>query len=279
MHSSGHQIASHTWSHQNLHGLSQTSFDHQIYYNEMAFRNILGLFPTYLRPPYVDCDSTCFARLVATGYHVIYYDLDTFDYLNDAPNLIQTSKSYFSNYIMQSAPNPATGNMLPLSHDIHFQTVYNLTEFMLQTIASTGYGRSVTVGDCLGDPPENWYRAATGPTGCVIPTSSSTTSSSTSSTSSSTSSTSSSTSSTSSPTSSSTSYTTSLSTSRTTTSSSTSSSTPPVSVVSRDGKCGNGVTCLGSIFGNCCSRYNFCGSTNDYCGPYCQPAFGTCNSP
>ena len=25
-----------------------------------------------------------------------------------------------------------------------------------------GFGTSVTVGECLGDPPENWYRAASG---------------------------------------------------------------------------------------------------------------------
>ena len=25
-----------------------------------------------------------------------------------------------------------------------------------------GYGTSITVGECLGDPPENWYRVAGG---------------------------------------------------------------------------------------------------------------------
>jgi peptidoglycan/xylan/chitin deacetylase (PgdA/CDA1 family) len=45
----GHQIASHTWSHQDLDTLDTATFHNQIYYNEMAFRNILGYFPTYLR--------------------------------------------------------------------------------------------------------------------------------------------------------------------------------------------------------------------------------------
>jgi hypothetical protein len=164
---SGHQVASHTWSHQDLLNLSQTDFDHQVYYNEMAFRNILGYFPTYFRPPYVDCDDNCFARLTTVGYHVMYYDLDTFDYLNDAADLIQNSKNYFYDYINQTAPNPATDNMLSLSHDTHYQTVYNLTEYMLQTIAAFGYGTSVTVGECLDDPPANWYRAAGTPLVCV----------------------------------------------------------------------------------------------------------------
>lgn len=45
----GHQVASHTWSHQNLTSLDATTFQNQMIYNEMAFRNILGYFPTYMR--------------------------------------------------------------------------------------------------------------------------------------------------------------------------------------------------------------------------------------
>ncbi|KAK3307210.1 carbohydrate-binding module family 18 protein [Chaetomium strumarium] len=58
-------------------------------------------------------------------------------------------------------------------------------------------------------------------------------------------------------------------------------SAPPTSTspsVSTDGTCGDGVTCAGSRFGNCCSAHGFCGSTDDYCGDGCQPGFGTCGS-
>lgn len=37
----------------------------------------------------------------------------------------------------------------------------NLTEYMLSTLTQLGY-KAVTVGDCLGDPAANWYRAADG---------------------------------------------------------------------------------------------------------------------
>ncbi|KAL1843207.1 hypothetical protein VTJ49DRAFT_2758 [Mycothermus thermophilus] len=46
--------------------------------------------------------------------------------------------------------------------------------------------------------------------------------------------------------------------------------------VSTDGTCGNGVTCAGSTWGNCCSPYGYCGSTNQHCGNGCQSAFGIC---
>lgn len=215
MYAAGHQIASHTWTHQNLNSLSATDFSNQMIYNEMAIRNILGVVPTYFRPPYVDCNAACFARLGALGYHVIYYSLDTFDYANDAVNLIQNSKNYFTNYI-----NPHPSNGLVLSHDTHYQTVYNLTKFMLDTMASNGYGTSVTVGTCLGDPPANWYRPAVGnAVDCGAP--------------------------------------------------------PPL-LVSTDGNCAGEKTCQGSVFGNCCSQYNRCGSTSDFCGVGCQEGFGSC---
>jgi hypothetical protein len=56
------------------------------------------------------------------------------------------------------------------------------------------------------------------------------------------------------------------------------SSTPAGLVVSPDGNCGQGVTCAGSRYGDCCSAHGFCGSTSDYCGDGCQAAFGNCGS-
>ena len=63
---------------------------------------------------------------------------------------------------------------------------------------------------------------------------------------------------------------------KTTTSPATASATLVVSV---DGPCGNGVTCKGSAFGNCCSSSGYCGSTSAYCGAGCQAAFGECTTP
>ncbi|KAK0641473.1 hypothetical protein B0T16DRAFT_496171 [Cercophora newfieldiana] len=49
-------------------------------------------------------------------------------------------------------------------------------------------------------------------------------------------------------------------------------------VVTVDGQCGNGLTCLGSAFGDCCSKHGWCGSSADHCGSECQAAFGRCGS-
>ncbi|TLD08857.1 uncharacterized protein PgNI_07788 [Pyricularia grisea] len=56
----------------------------------------------------------------------------------------------------------------------------------------------------------------------------------------------------------------------------TNSTSPSSQQVSLDGTCGNGITCLGSSFGDCCSPSGWCGSSDDYCGSGCQPDSGMC---
>ena len=75
----GHQVASHTWSHQDLSAITQTQRYDQLVRNEMAFTNILGKFPTYMRPPYSSCtaDSGCEKDMADLGYHISYFNLDS----------------------------------------------------------------------------------------------------------------------------------------------------------------------------------------------------------
>jgi hypothetical protein len=46
---------------------------------------------------------------------------------------------------------------LALAHDTHERTVQDYTQFMIDNARKHGY-QLVTVGECLGDPEENWYR-------------------------------------------------------------------------------------------------------------------------
>lgn len=151
----GHQIASHTWTHENSSALDESHIVEQIVYNEQALGSILGYFPTYFRPPYSICNAVCQRVLGRLGYHVIYFDLDTSDYLNDDPAKIQNSKNAWDSATQNS--DSTTKSFLEIAHDIHFQTVYNLTDYILDSLTKQGY-RAVTVGQCLGDPQENWYR-------------------------------------------------------------------------------------------------------------------------
>ncbi|KAL2677308.1 hypothetical protein Neosp_011077 [[Neocosmospora] mangrovei] len=151
----GHQVASHTWSHQRLTTLSRSKFWNQMIYNEIAIADILGYFPTYMRPPYSASNEDTDAWLDELGYHITYFNLDTEGYLHDSPNMIDASKAIWDNTV--EGKDPDTNRWLHIDHDPVYQTVYNLTEHMLQSIQSNGF-RAVTVGECLQDPKDNWYR-------------------------------------------------------------------------------------------------------------------------
>ncbi|KAL4898136.1 hypothetical protein BDV59DRAFT_607 [Aspergillus ambiguus] len=157
MYTSGHQIASHTWSHLDLSAMSREHRLTQMVWNEMALRNILGGIPTYMRPPYSSCtgQSGCLDDMSTLGYHIILYDIDSEDFRNDNPDSIQKSKNIFDKHVDQDQSSQKP--WLVIAHDVHEQTVYSLTEHMIEKLAARGY-RAVTVGDCLGDPREFWYR-------------------------------------------------------------------------------------------------------------------------
>ncbi|CAI6256713.1 unnamed protein product [Periconia digitata] len=231
----GHQVASHTWSHQDLSAITHDQRVEQMVNNEMALRNILQKFPTYMRPPYSSCTaaSGCEQDMKDLGYVVVYFDIDTTDYLNTTPDKIQNAKDVFAGYIQNS--NPTTDTFLSIEHDIHQQTAQNLTVYMLQMLQDKGY-RGVTVGECLGDPEANWYRASSG----KIVTSSS------------------------------------ARPSATQTSSAAPTATPTGVSVDGTCGAAVGLTCLGFSEGSCCSPAGWCGATEAYCGTGCQSGFGTC---
>lgn len=77
MYDKGHQVASHSWSHPDLSKSTKAEIYDQMVKNEMAIRNILGRFPTYMRPPYSSCGSECQRVMSDLGYVIAYFDVDT----------------------------------------------------------------------------------------------------------------------------------------------------------------------------------------------------------
>ncbi|KAK3990147.1 family 4 putative carbohydrate esterase [Cladorrhinum sp. PSN332] len=151
----GHQIASHTWSHLDLTYLPQDQRTFQMQQLETALNNVLGKVPTYMRPPYASCDNDCVPTIEGLGYHVINFDVDTKDYeYKESPEAMQTAIDNFNSAVANGARD---SSFLVLSHDVHEMTVEVLVPAMLETIREQGY-KAVTVGECLGDSPSNWYR-------------------------------------------------------------------------------------------------------------------------
>lgn len=155
MKADGHQIASHTWSHQRLPTLSRTLLRQQMIYNEIALADILGFFPTYMRPPYSASNGDVDRWLGELGYHVTYFNLDTQGYLHDGEDEIEVSKNIVDKAFRNK--DTTTDSYLHIEHDTVYETVSTLVAYTINALYDAGF-RTVTVGQCLDDPYDNWYR-------------------------------------------------------------------------------------------------------------------------
>ncbi|KAB8239482.1 chitin deacetylase [Aspergillus alliaceus] len=147
----GHQVASHTYDHPSLPSLSYDQTVQQMTRLEAVLQPAMGDIPTYMRPPYFDINDQVLGVMRDLGYKVITSSIDTKDYENNDHTRIDHSYEKFVNELN-------AGGSIVLAHDIHEQTVVNLARRMLEEIKARGL-KMTTVGDCLGEPAEAWYRA------------------------------------------------------------------------------------------------------------------------
>lgn len=157
---SGHQIGIHGWSHINLgHGKvdNETRY-HEVHDLEVALFNVLGKYPTYFRPPYGDCLGECVSQMSGMGYHVVTWDVDTEDWKYSTPDTWEKAVQIYSK--LTADPRVLSWRpYLVLLHDVLETTATQTLLHILQRVRVFGRNRlNVTVGACLNDPPENWYR-------------------------------------------------------------------------------------------------------------------------
>ncbi|EXJ92739.1 hypothetical protein A1O3_01291 [Capronia epimyces CBS 606.96] len=168
----GHQIASHTWSHADLNKMSSRTRKHEMLKNERALTNILNKYPTYMRPPYLRCsnETGCLGDMKALGYHVISYSFDSTDWMHR--NDLAAMTAAFDR-ILESV-EAKDGRMLVIQHDTIRTSAIDLTKHILERVAQRRW-RAVTVGECLGEEADGWYRRpkwtspfSTAEHGCIV---------------------------------------------------------------------------------------------------------------
>ena len=154
MDASGHQIASHTFSHADMTKASTATRYEEMSRLEATLARIIGKAPTYFRPPFASCENGCLSDMAAMGYHIINFDVDTKDYLHNRPDTVGVAQNIFAS-ALDDGQN--SGSFLVLTHDVQETTATALLPFMLDKIREKGL-RAVTVGECMGDPAANWYK-------------------------------------------------------------------------------------------------------------------------
>ncbi|KAL6849031.1 hypothetical protein ACO1O0_008561 [Amphichorda felina] len=139
---SGHQIASHTWTHpQNFGSMSSDEITQEMQKYEQALANIIGVKPAYMRPPYLATGGQVLSTLGSLGYKVITNDVDSGDWNG---NSVAQSQQAF-----QQAGTSGNGH-IPLMHETYDTTVNQLTPWLIDWAQTNGL-QLVTVAECLGD--------------------------------------------------------------------------------------------------------------------------------
>ncbi|KAF4589725.1 hypothetical protein GQ602_003614 [Ophiocordyceps camponoti-floridani] len=143
----GHQLGSHTFRHPDLTNITDDEIRTEMTLNDREIKKIIGKTPTYMRPPFFSTDDRSIKVLTDMQYKIINANIDTKDFENLTP---ETNDKSFVTY--QELFNE--GGSISLMHDVHNTTVNQLLPNVIDFLSKT----QRQLGECLGDPPENWYR-------------------------------------------------------------------------------------------------------------------------
>jgi peptidoglycan/xylan/chitin deacetylase (PgdA/CDA1 family) len=134
---SGHQIASHSWSHpSNFGSMSTAQLTTEMQKLEGALNKIIGKKPTYMRPPYLATGGNVLNTMRSLGYRVITDDIDAGDWNGLSA---QQSEQRF-----QQAGAGGNGH-IPLMHETYASTVNTLVPWLINWARQNNL-KLVTVG-------------------------------------------------------------------------------------------------------------------------------------
>ncbi|KAI8051316.1 hypothetical protein BDF22DRAFT_693137 [Syncephalis plumigaleata] len=158
----GHNICSHTWSHPALTSLTNEQILAEIKWTERAIKEVIGVQPKYLRPPYGDVDDRVRGVAQAAGYRILHWNLDSDDWrLNSqSPAERITVTAMINNLRMAMEKGAAAGvgklatdnqkklnGFVTLEHDLTPEAIKQFPE-LIKMIQQANY-QVQTVSQCL----------------------------------------------------------------------------------------------------------------------------------
>ncbi|KAF9338014.1 Carbohydrate esterase 4 protein [Podila minutissima] len=159
-----HQIAAHPWSHRDLDSLSDHDIRDEMYKIENAFRQILGVVPRYMRPPYGEASERVRKVLRGLGYILILWDVDQLNKKNpigDETQKPMTSghqqASFSSKWAeaVRGVPHSALDRESMMVGGIYQEAT---SVWAVEYVQNLGYD-VMPVGQCLGEAdPRLWYK-------------------------------------------------------------------------------------------------------------------------
>lgn len=140
----GHQIASHTWSHKDLRTLSWDQVHDEMWRVEQAIQRITGAMPAFVRPPFGDYNDLVLEAAGARGQTVANWDFDS----EDGKSATVARQKGLYDAVVAAHPS----SILSLQHEVHQSSVYEVLPYAIEKLKGAGY-RFVTVAECLNIRP------------------------------------------------------------------------------------------------------------------------------
>ncbi|KAG7089093.1 hypothetical protein E1B28_010802 [Marasmius oreades] len=145
IHSEGHQIGSHTWSHPNLKTLkTKEEIIAQLQPVDDALMKIVGVKPAMMRPPYGEYNDMVRAVAASRGQSLVNWDFDSGDSIG------LPLKDSVAAYDALLKSNQST--IIALNHETSQTTAQKLIEDVMPKFKAAGYTLD-TVAGCLGLEP------------------------------------------------------------------------------------------------------------------------------
>ncbi|KAI8068586.1 hypothetical protein BC940DRAFT_366788 [Gongronella butleri] len=149
----GHLIASHTYSHPHLMSLTNEQIINEVKATEEAIRDVIGVRPSYIRPPYGEADDRVKALMKAMDYKLLLWNVDPTDYdvysQPDAGDIIKAAFKKAANGVDTGLNSHNEPGYISLQHDLYKQSIQQVPE-IVNFLKAKGYS-FVTAAECIND--------------------------------------------------------------------------------------------------------------------------------
>ena len=117
-----------------------------------ALLKILGVRPTYMRPPYGNTSPEALSWLNGHGYRVVNWNVDT----NDWQHPLDFKADLAGYRDVLKDPSTKGKSFISLQHDAEQGTAQVFSKLAIEYVLSKGFN-IMPVGECVGDTT-GWYR-------------------------------------------------------------------------------------------------------------------------
>ncbi|KAK5670700.1 hypothetical protein BDV3_005098 [Batrachochytrium dendrobatidis] len=136
----GHEIGLHTWSHPAMTTVSNERLIAEIVYTAQIVKQVIGVTPRFIRPPYGDIDARVRKVLKNLGLTIVLWNVDS----QDADGAKDVAVKFGAQANAGSSP------VISLEHDLFPDTEAQAASALTNVLAGSGKYNPMPIGACLG---------------------------------------------------------------------------------------------------------------------------------